>query len=119
MRTIGDLANDELDALQPQLRSDLTTRFIDNEILAWSPLNSAPALLDQVASIVYQLLDGSASVADLVADVNEVVGVPKSVARDRLRRALVQFESSGLLLTPEPGGRLEEEPGLFPGPLNT
>ena len=119
MQPVDNLPDHEFDALTPRLRTDLLTRFIENEAVSWSPLSESPTLLDPVASIVYQLIDGSVSVADLVADVHEAVGVPETIARNRLRRILHQFDSAGLLSTSQSAPQLGHGYDLFPGPLNT
>lgn len=118
MTSIEGLTDQGFDALVPEPHSDLITEFIENEAVAWSGLRSYPVLLDPVAAIVYQLIDGNVSVGELVEDVHEALGVPESIARTRLRRVMQQFEDGGLLSTSRNETTPDDEYALFPGPQN-
>jgi hypothetical protein len=87
------------DRLTPHVRPDALLRQYDNEALAWSPTSPAPAYLDPLATLIYQLLDADASVADLVADVHDVVGVPRGIARNQIRRVVAQLDGAALLVS--------------------
>lgn len=116
MTTITDLSAEELDALRPRIADGVTVRHYDGGVIAWSPLSARPVPLDGVAAVVFQILDGSATVANLVTDIHEVVGVPEAVARSQLRQALTRFAADALL-----DGTAQAEPtkrDLFPAPPN-
>ena len=111
-------ADNEFETLRPEVRADALVRHYDNEIVAWSPSSRAPTYLDPVAALIFQILDGNASVADLVGDVHEFVGVPEAVARSQIRRVISQLHSAGLLTTSTPSDAPNVQLDLFPGPLN-
>lgn len=106
------------DDLRPACRADLLTRQYGNDLLAWSPAHRSPTALDAVAAVMLELFDGEATVAELVDDVSDVIGIPPVVARNRIAGIIDQFEGAGLLLTsvadPEPDGRMD----FFPWPPN-
>lgn len=89
------------DSLAPCVRPEAHVRHFDNECVAWAPEATTPVHLDPVATIVYQLLDGHVSIADLVSDVHHALGIPEGVARGQLRR-VVQLLHSAALLTDSP-----------------
>lgn len=116
------LAGDrEFLASAPSVRTDAIARHYGNEIVAWSPVSPQPAYLDPVAALVYQLLDGTATVGELVEDVHDVVGVPKGVARDQIRRVVMRLDAATLLSTSHPPDTADDDPfdlGVFLGPPN-
>ena len=106
----------EFDALTPEARTDLLLRWCGNEAVAWSPQSTLPMHLDAVSALVVQMLDGSTAVADIVTDVHDVLGVPRSVARDQLRRAVSRLDQGGLLTTSTEVP--SDDMDFFPGPPN-
>ena len=106
------------EALTPEVRADALVRHYDNEIVAWSSISAAPTYLDPVAALIYQILDGKASVAELIADVHQFVGVPEAVARNQIHRVISQLDNAGLLTTSTPSPAANVQLDLFPGPLN-
>lgn len=104
--------------LRPEPRSDALIRHYDNEAVAWSPISRHPTHLDAVAALVFQMLDGTASVADLIADVHEVIGIPESLAANQIRRVIGQLEGAGLLTMSAAQEVPDAELGLFPAPPN-
>lgn len=108
----------DADGFRPCVRADALVRRYGNEAVAWSPLHRYPTSMDPVAALVFQLLDGSASVAELVTDVHEVVGIPQSIAHNQLMRVLSQLHDAGLLLTSAADVDPDAEPDLFPAPPN-
>ena len=69
----------------PVLRSDLLRRDLGHESLIWSPIRAKPTSLDPVASVMLQVVDGAATVADLASDVEDVVGIDASLAEARVQ----------------------------------
>lgn len=118
--TDAHLSDREFDACTPLARTDALVRAYDNEFVVWSPDAGRPIHLDPVAAVVFQLLDGSARLVDLIADIHEVIGVPAQVARNQLRRVVRQLEEAALLGGPGPATeRVSTELGeMFPGPVN-
>lgn len=118
MTQVATLADPEFDALAPRVRADAIVRHYDNESVAWSPDASTPLYLDGVASVVLQLLDGDVALADLVTDIHEVVGVPRPIARNQLRRVIALLDEAALLTNSHGMREIAEERGVFAGPLN-
>lgn len=103
----------------PVLRSDTLVRHYGNEAIAWSPARSAPTFLDPVAAIVLQVIDGQASVNELISDVHEVLDIPRDIAAGQIGRVLRAFGEAEML------GGLEREqddvgvpPTVFHDPPN-
>lgn len=108
-------------AWAPEVRSDALVRHFDNEIVAWSPAYPRPAHLDPVAALVFQMLDGRATIGELVTDVHDVVGAPTGVVRDQMRRVLAQLDQARLLTTSVAPARQAPEADdldIFLGPPN-
>ena len=99
MDTPWTLDDGAFDRFAPQVRPGALVKHYDNEAVAWSPVSPVPTHLDALAALVYQLLDGGALVADLVADVHDVVGVPLSIARNQIRRVVAQLDGAALLVS--------------------
>ena len=115
-RSASSLDDAQFDACKPEARADRLIRWYGNEAVAWSPVAAMPVHLDPLSALVVQMLDGSATVADIVTDVHDVLGVPRSVARDQLRRAVSRLDQGGLLTTSTevPADDMD----FFPGPPN-
>lgn len=118
MTHFSNLPQEDLDSLTPVIAGNVLTRHYDDGIIAWAPTSARPTPLEGVGSIVFQMLDGSATVAELVGDIHEVVGVPMEIARGQLRQVLDQLAADGLIDGVE---RTEVAPtklDLFPAPPN-
>ena len=102
----------------PAIRPDSILRYYQNDGVAWSPLHPTPAYLDPVASVVVRILDGRATVGELVADVNDVMAVPKDIAAAQIARVLRQLRENALLVDSiaEP---VESSLSIFHDPPNT
>ena len=109
---------DQFQSLRPQVRPDAIVRHYGNEIVAWSPIGHQPTALDPVAALLYQFFDGTASVAELVTDVHEAIGVLPTVAANQVRRVIEQLGDAGLLTPVAPAGSPFADLDLFPAPLN-
>jgi len=79
------------------MAEDTVIRFFENEAVAWGPGQPWPLYLDPVASLVVQMLDGEATVAELAEDVHEIVGVPNETAVDQIRRSVSLLRDGGVL----------------------
>lgn len=84
----------------PQLRRDYLRRDLDGGCVVWSPASTAPTVLDPVAAVMLDVIDGEASVGQLATDVHEEVGVPLDVARRQVERTMQLFGQAGLLSAP-------------------
>ncbi len=71
----------EVRELVPELRTDFERRNIGSECVVWSPLAGEPTVLDAVATVMLDVIDGSASIGQLATEVHEEVGVPLETAQ--------------------------------------
>jgi hypothetical protein len=83
--------------LVPELRSDVERRDIGSECVVWSPLAAEPTALDPVATVMLDVVDGTASIGQLATEVHEEIGVPLETARTRVTRIVERFSAAGLL----------------------
>lgn len=100
----------------PVTRADNVVRSYGNEAVAWSAIAPEPVFLDPVAALVLQIVDGCATVGDLVEDVHDVLGVDPTVALEALNRTLGLFAAGGLLENAPPTTRPTDEHAPFRGP---
>lgn len=83
----------------PELRPDIELQRIGAESVAWSPVRRAPVALDPVATVMLDVIDGQASIGELVQDVAEVVGASIDVARTQVLRVIADLDAGGLLVS--------------------
>jgi hypothetical protein len=81
----------------PELRTDFERRDVGDGCVVWSPVSAAPAALDPIATVMLDVIDGNASVDELVTDVEEEIGVPRETAERQVTRVVEQFAAAGLL----------------------
>ena len=118
MSIVLNMPDAQFERLRPAAATDALIRHYDDDILAWSAHSARPTALKGVAAVVFQILDGSATVSELISDIHDVVGVPAGVARGQLRRVIDELSDAGLL-----DGSAAAEPAptkfdLFPAPPN-
>jgi hypothetical protein len=89
---------DQLDFV-PTLRTGFERRDIGSEAVVWSPLAPEPAVLDPVATVMLDVIDGTASAGELAREVHEEVGIPLPAAQQQVSRIVEQFHRVGLLST--------------------
>ena len=106
------------DDFRPAVRPDNLVRRYDKEIVAWSPVRSWPVFLDPIAAVVFQIVDGVATVADLITDVHEELGLARDVADLQIRKSLQLLDVGGLLETSSPDSDLST-PDVFAEPPST
>lgn len=99
-----------------RIRDDLLRRDLGLEAVIWSPIRHAPESLDPIVTVIADLIDGSATVADLVEDIQDVVGVPAAIAQSQVARALSTLEGAGALSTSVPEQPAERQRELFLNP---
>jgi hypothetical protein len=114
--TAGTLFPDEF---VPELRSRSLVRHYGSEAVGWSDTGASPVLLDQIAAVVAQIVDGEATVGDLAQDVHAVLGVGRGIAAAQIRRALAQLDEGELLQTSSVTAARPDVLDLFPFPPNT
>ena len=91
------------DTFVPALAGDFIRMDIDGETIVWSEYRPVPTLLDAVAAVMLGVVDGSASVMDLTADVHDEIGIALDVARTQIERIVALFDLAGLLETSSRG----------------
>lgn len=102
----------------PVVRSDVLIRHYANEAVAWSPAARTPVYLDPVAALALAVVDGEASVGEIIEDVNEIVGVPLSIARNQVLRVVTLFDRASLLTTSPARDEPLAEVEIFSQPPN-
>ena len=92
----------------PVRRDGVERIVIEAESVAWSPIRQMPVYLDPVANLLYEVIDGEASVADLIDDVVAEVGIDRETATAQVTRVTGLLYGGGLLTSsPElPGQEL-------------
>ena len=83
----------------PCLRSDFARENFDHEVVVWSPVRPEPTVLDPVTSVFLDIVDGIATIEQLVSDIRSVVGVSEDVARRQVGRHLELLDGAGLLMS--------------------
>ena len=82
----------------PELRPDLVRRTLGTECVAWSPIAAQPVVLDPIATVILDVLDGTVSIGELTTEVHEEIGVPFEAAERQVNRVVDQFAGAGLLV---------------------
>lgn len=102
----------------PVARVDTLVRPYGNEAVAWSMVADEPVFLDPAAALVLQIVDGRATVRDLVEDIHDVLGIDPAVALGEVIRSLEIFTAGGLLENRLPTSRRASNDDLFRSPPN-
>lgn len=92
----------------PVLRGDVLRRDVGDECVVWAPSAAEPVVLDPVARLMLEVIDGQASVDELALDVHEEVGVPFDTARRQVERVVALLERAGLLASSPAGDTAED-----------
>lgn len=78
-------------------RPDVEAVDVDGELVLWDPIGRIVHRLDPVGSLLWPFLDGSATVAELAADVSEVWDVSLEQAGSALDALIDQLRDARLL----------------------
>lgn len=81
----------------PRLRAAPLVERFGNEAVIWNPDQGTPIYLDAVASLLLGVVDGFASVSDLIDDVREAVGIDEATATEQVLRVVGLYHSANLL----------------------
>ena len=95
-------------------------RDVEGECVVWSPVAAEPAVLDPVATVMLDVIDGDASIGQLATEVHEEIGVPFDVALRQVTQTVQLLDGAGMLtssltLPPEEAAARRQ---LFPNPPN-
>lgn len=85
------------DATMPAVRTDLSSAVIDGERVVYDPIRSEVHQLNPIGTIIWDFLDGSATVAELAADFADAFEVPTDQVRSDLLALLTSLEEHSLL----------------------
>lgn len=87
---------------RPTLRERTIVHRIGDEAVVWSDLRPEPTLLDPVAAVMLDVIDGLATTAELIDDVQSVLGIDHFAARAQVKRVLNLFDDAGMLASSVP-----------------
>lgn len=93
------------DAYRPKVRDDLTSVVLDGEIVIYDEATASVHQLDPIATLLWPLMDGDSTLADLVGDVSEAFSAPPSKVRDDLVELLEHLRARRLLADRPPPAR--------------
>jgi PqqD family protein of HPr-rel-A system len=87
---------------RPKVREDLTVVELDGEAVIYDERNGDLHRLNQTATLVFSLLDGSATVEELARDISEAYGMDDEEVIAQVRELAAQLAASHLLAGTEP-----------------
>ena len=82
---------------RPETRRDLTCVEIDGEGLVYDVEVDTIHALNPLATVVFQLCDGKATIAETSAGIADAFGVPCEKVQKDVEEAVLQFSVAGLL----------------------
>ena len=83
--------------IRPQVRSDLAVVVLDGEAVVYDEEENALHHLNPTATLIFQLLDGSASLRELSEELGEAYSQPSEAIEPEVRSAYRYFRRLGLL----------------------
>lgn len=89
-------------AVKPKVREDLTVVELDGEAVIYDEETADLHHLNPTATIVFGLCDGTATMAEMAADLSAVFAVPVHEIEPEVRALIRRFRKVELL---EPSGR--------------
>jgi len=87
--------------VRPKARDDLTVVELDGEAVIYDEETSDLHQLNQTATIVFGLCDGTNTMKEMAVDISEVFGVPIEDVEPQIRGLIREFRKVRLLV---PGG---------------
>jgi PqqD family protein of HPr-rel-A system len=84
-------------AMRPKARTDLTVVQLDGEAVIYDEVSGELHHLNPSATLVFDLLDGTATVKELAADVAEAFGLSSGEVESQIRVLVRRFRALGLL----------------------
>lgn len=88
-----------IDPRPPALRvaPGLVETMLDNEFVVWDPRTGQLARMDRIGAMVWDCLDGAATVDEVSADLAYAFGVPVDVVRPDVEDLLALLWKLGLV----------------------
>ena len=93
---IGGYPPDYVPTVKPGLRIEASAK----EAVTWTAGSRRPTYLDPVAKIIFDVIDGQATIADLADDIEDVFEVDREVAVRQLDRVLRLLDDGCLISSP-------------------
>lgn len=84
-------------AIKPKVREDLTIVELDGEAVVYDEATTELHHLNRTATIVFGLCDGSATMAEMAADLSSVFEVPLHEVEPEVRALIRRFRKVQLL----------------------
>ncbi len=84
-------------ASRPRVREDLTVVELDGEAVIYDERSGELHHLNPSATLVFGLLDGTATVRELAAEVADAFGVPADQVESEIRALIRRLRSLGLM----------------------
>jgi hypothetical protein len=70
---------------------------VEGEVVAWVQESESMHLLDPIGAVIFQLCDGTASLADTIGDLSEAFGRPQDSVRGDVLSFAASLEAMGLV----------------------
>lgn len=103
--TLSAFLPESVSEVNPTVRPGTVVRRIGLEAVIWSDLRQAPAHLDAVATVMIDVIDGVATTAELIQDIQAVLDIDHFAARAQVKRVLSLFDNAGALTSSAPSDR--------------
>jgi PqqD family protein of HPr-rel-A system len=100
---------ERLDAY-PRVREDLTVAVLDGEAVVYDDVAGDLHHLNSTATVVFQLLNGDATVEELAADLADAYGMPQDDVAVQVRDLVRSLADQHLLVGTEPDPRTKGDP---------
>lgn len=84
-------------AARPKVRDDLTVVELDGEAVVYDETSGELHHLNPSATVVFGLLDGTATVHELALDMADAFGVPVEEMESQVRELTRRFRALGLI----------------------
>ena len=83
--------------VRPRVRDDLTFVEIDGEAVVYDEVDDRLHYLNQTATLVFKLFDGSTTITELSGEIAAASGLPVTQVERDVRTLNRQFRRSGLM----------------------
>ncbi|MGH2554736.1 MAG: PqqD family protein [Actinomycetota bacterium] len=84
-------------ALKPKIRSDLSVVEMEGEAVIYDDLTNQIHYLNRTATIVFNLCDGRATIADFSRDIAEAFSLSQPEVERQVRALIRDFREAGFL----------------------
>jgi PqqD family protein of HPr-rel-A system len=84
--------------MKPRTRDDLEVVELDGEAVVYDEESGNLHHLNQTATLVFSLCDGTATIPELAADLSQAFGVPAGDIEQQVRSLLRKFRRMELLV---------------------